>query len=277
MKVAMTLLVRDEEDIIGDNLDFHLAQGVDHILIMDNRSVDATRDRILPYVERGVASYTFQPADDYAQGVWVTRLAREAARHGADWVINSDADEFWMAADPTRTLREVLADLPATTTAVSVPRFDCEPVAVAAAGRCVDRMVWRQRESRNGLGDPLPAKVCHRGCLEIEVDQGNHAVRRGGQPLATGPGNLRILHYPLRSYRQFENKIVKGGAAYARNVTLPTEVGATWRHLHQLWQEGGLPAFYRQHVRTPQELTERQNRGELIHDDTVARVLAGLR
>ena len=29
MKLVMTLLVRDEEDIVADNLDFHLAQGVD--------------------------------------------------------------------------------------------------------------------------------------------------------------------------------------------------------------------------------------------------------
>ena len=29
MKLVMTLLLRDEEDIVADNLDFHLAQGVD--------------------------------------------------------------------------------------------------------------------------------------------------------------------------------------------------------------------------------------------------------
>jgi hypothetical protein len=33
MKVVMTLLVRDEEDILRENIDFHLKQGVDHFII----------------------------------------------------------------------------------------------------------------------------------------------------------------------------------------------------------------------------------------------------
>jgi hypothetical protein len=36
MKLVMTLLVRDEEDIVADALDFHLAQGVDQVIVTDN-------------------------------------------------------------------------------------------------------------------------------------------------------------------------------------------------------------------------------------------------
>ena len=42
----MTLLVRDEEDIIEDNLLFHLNQGIDFVVVTDNRSVDV-RSRAL--------------------------------------------------------------------------------------------------------------------------------------------------------------------------------------------------------------------------------------
>jgi hypothetical protein len=44
MKLVMTLLVRDEQDILRENLDFHLANSVDEIVLMDNRSVDGTAD-----------------------------------------------------------------------------------------------------------------------------------------------------------------------------------------------------------------------------------------
>ena len=37
-----------------------------------------------------------EPGEDLRDGEWVTRMARLAATEfGADWVINSDADEFW--------------------------------------------------------------------------------------------------------------------------------------------------------------------------------------
>ena len=36
MKLVMTLLVRDADDIIGSNVDFHRRVGVDHFIVMDN-------------------------------------------------------------------------------------------------------------------------------------------------------------------------------------------------------------------------------------------------
>ena len=78
--LVMTLLVRDNADIVAANMDFHLAMGVDHIVVTNNRSEDATRDIVLDYVRRGVATIIDEFDDDYDQSAWVTRMARRAAR-----------------------------------------------------------------------------------------------------------------------------------------------------------------------------------------------------
>ena len=274
MKLVMTLLVRDEEDVLAANLDYHLAQGVDQFIITDNLSVDGTRDIVDAYVRRKLAVYLYEPNDDYSQFRWVTRMARMAAvDFGADWVINNDADEFWASAAPGANLKSILAGVATTVRSLTVPRFNFIPMGSHEQGFFAEQMTLLERESRNSEGFPLPPKVCHRALPDVEVDQGNHGVSLAGVPLPSEPCALRILHYPMRGYRQFENKIARGGAAYARNTELSEEVGITWRNLYKIWQAGDLLKWYLQHVPSPETVQSKLLSGELVHDESVLQAL----
>ena len=55
MRLVMTLKVRDEEDVIEDNLRFHGAMGVDFFIVMDNGSVDRTPEILARYADAGLA------------------------------------------------------------------------------------------------------------------------------------------------------------------------------------------------------------------------------
>jgi hypothetical protein len=68
MKLVMTLLARDEEDILASNLDFHVAHGVDFFIATDNLSVDRTSEILRSYERRGLLHYIYQSEDDYSQG-----------------------------------------------------------------------------------------------------------------------------------------------------------------------------------------------------------------
>jgi len=59
MRLVMTVMVRDEADIIESMLLHHLDQGVDEILVTDNGSVDGTRE-ILAGLERGGGDHRFE-------------------------------------------------------------------------------------------------------------------------------------------------------------------------------------------------------------------------
>jgi hypothetical protein len=256
VKLFMTLLVRDEEDIVGENLDFHLAQGVDRVIVTDNGSEDRTLEILRGYEDRGLVELLHEPADDYSQGRWVTKMARLAADQGADWVINADADEFWWPR--TGTLRSAFEELGDEVGIVVAHRTNFVPRP--EDGRPFwGRMTLRERQSLNPLGKPLPPKVAHRAHPEITVVQGNHRVEGPDLGKPVDDGSIEILHFPMRTYAQFENKIVKGGRAYARNRELSDRTGRTWRRLYGLWEQGGLRDHYRDQVvaeREPGDLVE---------------------
>ena len=111
MKLVMTLLARDEADVVRANIDFHLGAGVDFVIATDNRSQDGTTAILEEYERRGQLHLIREDGEYLRQADWVTRMARIAAtEHGADWVIHGDADEFWWPRG--ESLKDVLASIP---------------------------------------------------------------------------------------------------------------------------------------------------------------------
>jgi glycosyltransferase involved in cell wall biosynthesis len=272
MKLVMTLLVRDEQDVLREHLDFHLAAGVDEIVLMDNLSVDGTAEIAREYERAGCLRYLFQPHDDYSQGRWVTHMARIAVHElGADWVIHSDADEFWWPH--AGSLKDALASVRPDAVAASVDRTNF--VARAESGQPFwRRMDVRRVVSLNALGQSLPRKVAHRAVPDVVVEQGNHRVCAGGRALPCAPAPMTILHFPVRSRAQFFNKIAKGGAAYARNTELDQTIGKTWRHLYELYLAGKLDEVYRSEVLTDEQIVGGLAAETLARDERLIRALA---
>ena len=225
MKLIMTLKIRDEGDVIDENLRFHLAAGVDFFIITDNGSVDETPEILERYRKAGLAQILEKPADEFYRPnpEWVTDMARLAAtEHDADWVINNDADEFWwpLAGD----LKTALESVPERYMAVAAPR----PEFVArpdGPGPFYERMTIRERLST------VRPKLAHRAHPEIVAPSGAHRVALPG---AGAPGHrgrpwlrsavedtieaegwltpapvfpMRILHYPVRSYDQYRRRV----------------------------------------------------------------------
>ena len=272
MKLVMTLLVRDEQDIIRANIDYHLAQGVDFFIATDNKSVDTTTDILREYESRGLLRYIFEGGDDYNQHAWVTRMARMASTdYGADWVINNDADEFWWPL--AGSLKETFARITSEINILQASRHNF--VAVAESDQPFwSRMVFREKESLNPLGKPLPPKVAHRGSASVKVNQGNHKVIGLNNPQAI-EGLIEILHYPIRSYQQIVNKIAKGGAAYGRNQELPVSMGITWRKLfEELQRDSNLNSFFEANFYDEKRLAEKVESGELLLDRRISEYLS---
>lgn len=272
MKLVMTLLVRDEEELLRDNLEYHLAQGVALVIVTDHGSTDATPEILHGYEQRGVVRVLRVEGEQHHQSRRVTRMARLAAiEHGADWVINNDGDEFWWPA--AGTVHDVLSAVPDRYGQVIAPRHDFLPTPLDGDGPFHQRLIVRKRASTNLLGAPLEPKVAHRGHRGVVVAPGNHSV--SGAPLPALPDDplLEVFHFPMRTFRQFERKVLTTGLGYEALPFRSPEVGRDQLRLLALQRSGELKAYFARHTLSEQDVTEGVAAGRLVVDDRLARFM----
>jgi hypothetical protein len=225
MKFVVTVMVRDEVDIVALMIEHHLAQGADRIIATDNGSVDGTTEVLQRYADLGVLELHHDPVFRKQQFAVVTKMARRAfTDHGADWVINADADEFWVPRDRRLTLREALAATPTSLATFTVPVTNLVgPPALRGSG--VDRLLWRDVRSPEQLqavgifAQPTPDSI-HRGDPAVEVSQGNHYVTLTSTGEPDERYALEVLHLPWRSWQQYERRVLNTGRSYEANPDL---------------------------------------------------------
>mgnify|MGYP001244033845 CR=1 FL=1 len=280
MKLVMILLVRDEADIIQHNIEFHLHQGIDHIVAIDNGSVDGTRDILADYMRSGTVTVIDEPRHDFAQSTWVTRAAIIARDDlGADWIFINDADEFSMSSEGR--LKSELAETDAHML-VCTRKNMVFPYNGTEDALWFERLVYRvdlpfkQSKIANIYTDELPCpyfyldlppKVIFRGTGLQSVAMGNHSARFS-QKVRTAPARICIYHFPVRSAAQFEQKILQGGAAYLENKELPESVGWHWRRWYRMILEEGITAVISEALPSAERLQADLNCGSVVKDNT---------
>ena len=282
MKVVMTLLVRDEDDIVEANLAYHLHRGVDFVIATDNGSRDGTRAILQRYADAGVLQLIDEHADDYSQHRWVTRMARLAAtEHGADWVVHNDADQFWWPEQGS--LKDVLAAVPPEYGVLRaakcnfVARREMDDSAFFADALCFREILPEGRAGTTSTGRPVAIAIAHRGVPGVTVAQGNHSVDGIGLPTLPTWAGVTIWHFPERHYARFETKIVNGGRAYARNQELPPSAGRHWRDLYERYQAGALRDEYAALAWSDEELQAGLEEGRLVVDRHLGEMLGSWR
>jgi hypothetical protein len=205
MRIVLTLVVRDEADIVDQQLRYHLGAGIDFVIASDHRSTDGTTDILERHEREGRLRLIRRTDDGFFQSRWVTEMARLAAtEHGADWVINADADEFWWPRDGS--LRDVLEAVPRRFGVlrgiwrhfVLRPHKD-EPFD--------ERMVVRRLASPD-IADPYrtQVKVAHRADAAVMVPQGGHDAFGERLVLLREWFPFEVLHFPIRDREQLERK-----------------------------------------------------------------------
>lgn len=271
MILVLTILVRDEIDIIKSMIDFHLAQGVDHIIATDNGSTDGTYEVCREYEKKGKIELLCEPPSDFSQHRWVTRMANLAqSKYSADWVINADADELFVPSDKQCSLKDILNKIPESKSVLHLARHDFVSNVRPMKESVHLEMIYRKVISHNIKGTPLKPKAIHRGSPNVRVSQGNHRVTgdKLGEPYLTE--KISVYHYPIRSYPQFYSKVYNGGSGYAKNIELNPGIGFHKRFWYELLLKDELRHLYDSEYRMgAAKLNEAIKNKEIVEERSV--------
>jgi glycosyl transferase family 2 len=273
VKLVMTLRTRDEADVVDANVAFHLNAGVDFVIATDHRSEDGTIDILERYVREGHLHLIRERGEEMNEGGWATRMSQLAAREfGADWVISSDADEFWWPRGGS--LKEVLGSIPDRYGIVRallrqfVPRPD-------DGEYFAERMIARVSgaapiNAPTSLFRPN-VKSIHRGDRNVKLSAGAHMVLDSRLVPLRGWYPVEFLHFPIRSFEQCDRKYRNLRAALGQSRN------SYYDDVYRARSEGRFAEFYESITIDDAELERGIDDGSLVIDTRLRDSLRTLR
>ena len=277
MRLAMSILVRDEADIIEENIRFHAAAGVDCFIVTDHGSKDGTRDILASLSKEFELDVIDECSATFDQDLWVSRMAhRVRYNNQADWIINNNADEFWfcdlmdlrqaistemvMLGNDANTVANIHCErnnmLPSREQVLH-PEYTFKDNVFKAVGTVQDQPqahTWHECAS-NTLIRKIPGRVISRieslssvglpDLIKFDSDGNARANQNTSFMLEkTNSHFIRILHYPVRNFTQFESKIINYGQNLTSNKRLENPANRHMRFWYELYMQGELYAEY---------------------------------
>lgn len=248
LRLGMTLLVKNEADIIAENIEFHSKQGVDCFTIMDNGSTDGTREILDTFKNKVDLLIIDQPDQSYQQAKWMTQLAFIARdKQKVDLVVSNDADEFWLAHSGNLKNHLFMRD-----SVVTIPRYNMALSTNATAKNyqfsdsnlVVKNPILFDKQTQ--INDPAIAMMLIKISPQTIVNPYGLWRLKGGNHRAKHAWNLinsrfeheiNVYHYPIRSFEQFENNI-KNRARLLSST--PAKMGDHYRRWVKLYEQGRL-------------------------------------
>ncbi|MCW8306981.1 glycosyltransferase family 2 protein [Acidiphilium sp. PA] len=255
-KAGIILLVKDEADIIGQNLMHHYTLGFRSFCVINNMSTDRTKEKIEDFREQHLDAFVLlvdDPVAGHYQAKKMTIYADVFVKHAAladyviAWLFFIDADEF-IAAENTFSMGAATENFERYLNNKSnkiivfhwvhcasfLPKdvFDAQSNPFKTFNKYTSRLL------------PVVPKISYRSDSNFEIMEGNHFVKSINCPLnaviTAALGGWYIWHFSLRSKDHVRKKIINGGRAFEGTIGLESH-GGHWRERYSLYQKYGEP------------------------------------
>ncbi len=272
--LTMTILVKNEADIIEKNIRYHAKKGVDNFVVMDNNSTDGTRE-ILEELKKEYEITIIDEKGIYNQAKWMTKLTHIARKkYNPSWLIPNDADEFWYSE---KSLKETIKSKKRVLT---VDRFNFllqENKKWYESEVRVENPVFYRKNTQ--LSAEKISIVLTKISPKVIINPKGLLWIRGGNHKALNIFDFRdyfrhydkikrfekikVFHFPIRSFEQFKKnienrkKLLENGA----------KMGPHYKRWVKLLNEGKLEEeFYNNLVFKNEEIKVLEKYGIVVKD-----------
>jgi hypothetical protein len=251
---ALLMMVKDEADIIRQNLDHHYRLGFRRFFILDNASTDGTADHIEAFRAArpdAIVFCAYDPVTGYYQQTKMNALqvfAQSYLMHenrGLDWVFFVDADEFITCCSANMERARAAFQMALHDHHRKLLIFHWVQCASERPVVAVDQYLQLQtvfdRQWR-ALNPQVP-KIAFRSNHTMMTTQGNHVPAIYpfvlDQAMVMAEAGFYLLHYPMWSIDQLRKKIVNGGRAYEAACGLDSGLGGHWKTYYRWFRKNG--------------------------------------
>lgn len=275
LKLSMNMLVKNEVDIIADNIKFHSKMGVDSFIVMDNGSTDGTREILDDLRHRYELIIIDRPDAKYKQSQWKTEMAfKSRSMMGADWSIANDADEFWLPESG-----DLKKELTHWGSVIYCPRFNmqldenfheknyryynsCLQVKSPILNKNADLI---NDDKLSIMLSKITGKVIVNNHGLLRVKGGNHRAWHTRNAWAyTESSNISVFHYPVRNKNHFlENIKNRSGLLHSNK----NRMGDHYRRWVRLYNEGKIEEEITRFVLTQKEIRVLKEIGVIVENN----------
>lgn len=220
--LAVCAIAKDEGPYFKEWIEWHLSQGVEKFYIYDNESTDGTRDILDPYIQKGIVEYNAWPGYRRQLAAYDDCLARH--RYDAHWIAIIDLDEFVVPLQDT-SIPDFLNrfdDFAAVeinwlvygsggqkskSPAPVMERFRFHSTSDHPLNRFVKSII-NPRKVYNMIGCHEAARI-----TGVSADSHGQPIRKHFKERQPQHDVIRINHYAVRSFEEFQEKQRRGRAS----------------------------------------------------------------